>query len=250
MGKLLRFEFRKLFRMKSFYVCLLIMAVMAFIGAKLTSSMPKEMVKELSYNLQSNYYGLTGGKGNFTLVMLSIIIPIFVCLDFTNGAIKNVVARGYSRTKIFFSKYIVAIFITLVFVLGNMGFNYVAAKVFIKQENAVIPNFWYNILAIIIVSLITTTLGFIIAFIIRKVAGPIGIGILAPDIIALLLGALHLVKGMEKTKIPEYWYSSFYAKITEFGVKSEVLTNHILYSIAYILVFLVLGYFIFRKSEV
>ena len=47
--------------------------------------------------------------GNGIQLFLAILVSIFVCIEFSCGAIKNIASRGFSRTKIYTGKYLVCI---------------------------------------------------------------------------------------------------------------------------------------------
>lgn len=56
-------------------------------------------------------YGILGivseiTGGGFELIFIAVFICIWVVSEYTNGAIKNIVGKGYSRGKVFLSKYI------------------------------------------------------------------------------------------------------------------------------------------------
>ncbi len=121
MGQLFRFEFRKLFRQKSFYICGCVL-----IGLILLTAITLNMIYSLSQGnmeaggvtvsasddgfLYTGIYMLVGAvsSSNFTIV-LAIFLSLFVCSDYTNGTLKNIIARGYSRTRIYAVKYMVSL---------------------------------------------------------------------------------------------------------------------------------------------
>lgn len=129
MGQLFRFEFRKLFRQKSFYICGCVL-----IGLILLTAVTLNMIYSLSQGnmeaggvtvsasddgfLYTGIYMLVGAvsSSNFTIV-LAVFLSLFVCSDYTNGTLKNIIARGYSRTRIYAVKYMVSLAATTVYTI-------------------------------------------------------------------------------------------------------------------------------------
>ena len=98
MGKLLSFEFRKLFKQKSYYICTAICLLMG-------------------YMTLDRFSGGGGGYGfaqslvsavdiSSLTMLLGIWAAIFICEDYTVGTIRTVISRGYTRTAVFFAKLI------------------------------------------------------------------------------------------------------------------------------------------------
>lgn len=101
MGQLFRFEFRKLFRQKSFYICGCVL-----IGLILLTAVTLNMIYSLSQGnmeaggvtvsasddgfLYTGIYMLVGAvsSSNFTIV-LAVFLSLFVCSDYTNGTLKK-----------------------------------------------------------------------------------------------------------------------------------------------------------------
>lgn len=100
MGQLFRFEFRKLFRQKSFYICGCVL-----IGLILLTAVTLNMIYSLSQgNMEAGgvtvsasddgflYTGIfmlvqAISSSNFTIV-LAVFLSLFVCSDYTNGTLK------------------------------------------------------------------------------------------------------------------------------------------------------------------
>lgn len=102
MRKLLRFEFRKAFTTRAFYVILALSITMAIVTLRTYYS---RGISSVEYD---GLVSLARAFDNSNLAMFfGIFTAIFVCDDYTNGTIRNIVTRGYSRTMIYFSKLIV-----------------------------------------------------------------------------------------------------------------------------------------------
>ena len=123
MKQLLRFEFRKLFRSKAFYVCCAISVAFILITALTTKALEPEL-KKLDENYQSVYSGLTMLKDVFSngqiAILGGIMISILVCEDFTSDTLKNVYARGYTRQHVFYAKVVSTLSAYFIVIFADM----------------------------------------------------------------------------------------------------------------------------------
>lgn len=127
MGRLLKVYLMNIFRQKSFYICLFIDILFA-VGIPLLSSL---VLKAPNTIPVANRILQGLGVGIIPL----LFITIFVCSDFTDGAAKNFIARGYTRRQLLFAKFITcliamfvyylveAIIILILFSKNGLGFN-------------------------------------------------------------------------------------------------------------------------------
>jgi len=111
MTRLLKFEFRKLFFQKSFYICGGISLIL-MIATMVISRMASLMIPEGAILNPANN-GVNAALSAIDLSSIQLILPIFlplyICMDFTQGTIKNILARGFSRNQVLWSKYIVSV---------------------------------------------------------------------------------------------------------------------------------------------
>ncbi|MBR2578531.1 MAG: ABC transporter permease, partial [Clostridia bacterium] len=119
MLKLIKSDFYKLFRMKSFYICGVLAAIFAGLGIFSLNALDKMQyamygLEDMFISQYTGIYALTIGLGSATL-FVTIVVSMFVPGEFKFGTIKNIVSRGIGRTEIYFSKYIVMIFISVVY---------------------------------------------------------------------------------------------------------------------------------------
>ncbi len=118
---LIKSDFYKLFRMKSFCICAAIAAVLSGLGIFALDALDKAQyamygLEDMFISQYTGVYSLTLGLGSATL-FTTILVSMFVPGEFKFGTIKNIASRGISRVGIYFSKYIVTIFISVVYSL-------------------------------------------------------------------------------------------------------------------------------------
>mgnify|MGYP006972523160 CR=1 FL=1 len=102
-NRLIKFQVRNMFKQKSSYVCLCLLILMGpmltFIGAFNTSNYENIKVMPQMVSLISEEISL----------LSTIFIALFCCLNFNEVTTKNIIGRGYSRTQVLLSKYIVSL---------------------------------------------------------------------------------------------------------------------------------------------
>lgn len=89
MNQLLRFEFRKLLRQKSYYICLGTSFLFLFLNAVIAQQFSSG--KGPAITGFDSLQGTIGGL-SFTL-LLSISVALFISDDYAGGTIKNVFAK-------------------------------------------------------------------------------------------------------------------------------------------------------------
>ena len=103
MKNLLKLEFRKLKTRKSFYICIAVMVGMFAISTfTINGLINPDFSEDLGL---SGINSLIGALSSSSFTMISgIFVALFVCEDYTSQTVKNIYAKGYSRTKVYLSK--------------------------------------------------------------------------------------------------------------------------------------------------
>ena len=89
MNNLLKFEFRKLFNQKSFYICTGVMLALSFIAMLFNKALAEN--SDLNTVMPTAKSALLSAisSSNFTIIC-GIFIALFVCTDYDQQTIKNV----------------------------------------------------------------------------------------------------------------------------------------------------------------
>jgi len=134
MRQLLQYETRKLFSAKSFWICcgaLAAMTLMGLVSAKisqvvgthaLTSVPDTSNIPAAFFDHLSGRFLLVSSLHSMVPAALSILIAILVCFDFSQKTVRNVIAMGYSRANIFFSKLLVCMLAAVIYSCANVLF--------------------------------------------------------------------------------------------------------------------------------
>lgn len=237
MNRLIKFQVRNMFKQKSFYVCLCLLILMGpiltFIGAFNTPNYETIKVMPQMVSLLSGEISL----------LSTIFIALFCCLDFNEGTTKNIIGRGYSRTQVLLSKYIVSLiglfsfyiisFIIIFCLFGINGLGF---------ENVMLYSIINSIFRIIAYTIFFST----ISFILEKNGSAIIACLFAPSIIQTILS---LIDSKLKIDISKYWITNV---SNEFLSNSSLanLNYSIIFYIIYIVIFVVLGINIIKKREI
>lgn len=123
MRNLLKSDFYKLFRMKSFYVCCIVAAVISVVSMSLNAAVNSmtESFGDIDVSVQTTsfeniLYNLISPDGDWFILAI-IGVSLFVTIEYNSGTLKNIAARGFKRENIFFSKLIVCIVETFIITL-------------------------------------------------------------------------------------------------------------------------------------
>ena len=281
MGNMLKFECRRLFKKPSFYVCLGLCAVFTILTIAVSRANFNDMLK---YYGSSSYYPLENMKETFAKnfspdmlalnntgismmsTIMAIFMGIFVCEDRVRGTIKNIYARGYSRTDVFLAKFIVAsvtatlIFTAITLVAYISGWIMFATKPF-EVTPLKVNGIWLLILGKFVAILGVTALYFMLSELIGTTGFSIAANIFLPSVASMILYiGLELIyfvasKGDNFNyeavmKIAEYWIYSLASSGFAEEMKVEDYVGHLCASGGYVILFGFLSWLIARKKQV
>lgn len=262
MGKLFLFELRKLARQKSVYICLAVA-----LGLIALSALAFAFVDKVAQSEGGDVIGdMLGGAamfsvGSFTkgalsncefFLLLGVIVTLFCCNDYSNGTIKNIYAKGYSHAKVYFTKYLFSLILSLVFAALCIIISYAIGAGFAQKDNC-------DQLAAVVICQLVMVIGyhgifFSISMMLGKTGGSLAINILAPMFLGMILSLLTMlvqsaVQGSE-FDFGYIWFDSVFAKLNQIPVETEAFVRAVLMSIIYAGGFVTLGYFVNRRKEV
>ena len=258
MNNLLKLEFRRLFRAKSFYICLAItfpMIVLAAFTFKflLLMDVPAEEVEAMKDMLGSEFNSLSVLKSVISYASLPTILAIFVTIfvtdEYANDIIKNVYSKGYSRERIFFSKYLSSLAATLLFFLADAIAAMIVGKVLFGAFGTMGKNYIPALLASLFLLFAYHSLFFLIGISIRKSGGAIALSIIGPKIITLVLGLIDAIKDSEENTFSSYWLEGRLSVLSATDVTGKDILIAFLIGGIVIAACIVGGYFLNKARE-
>lgn len=251
MGNLLRLEFTRLKKQKSFYICTIIMIALIFLSI-LTANALTNASPEIAAEFKgSGIESLIGGMNNssFTLIA-SIFAILFVCEDFDQQTVKNIYARGYSRKSVYLSK-MISVFVstTVMFIIVEITALAFGTVYFGFGEPG---NFKF--LAVLgtqyIVTMANIALAFAIASVLRKNGSSISGIILVPMLVGVVCGLADSFLKIEDFTLTSLWLSNFMTDVSTLAVSAERMLVCLVGSMIYIPIFLIAGLHFNKKVEI
>ena len=247
MKNLLGFEFHKLFRAKSFYICTAVIFLMSFLtilvnklflsSTEMASLMPDAMQTMLSAVSSSNFTMIAG-----------IFIAIFACYDYEQQTIKNIYSHGFSRNKVYFAKLIICSIATIIMFALTLLFNYLLGLTMLNGATKD-GNYLGLVLGQLIYVVAYCSFVFAINLIVKKVGISIAFAILGPSLITLLITLIDSLLKIKDFKISSYWFGKFIEDLTNLATTANRLWTVMGLSLIYALIFILGGYLINKKQE-
>jgi len=256
MSNLLKTDFYRLFRSKSFYICGFIAFALFDLGLiliYLLSNMAAVNGAEISVAKSGIEFGLNAFPDMDSQIILSIIIGIFITSEFSHGTMKNVVSKGFSRIQIYFSKLITMIaatymIILVTFLTGTIGASIITGKIGDFSSNS-IAKYARTIGIELLLYAALTALLVAVGMLIRNLGGVIAINIVGIIIfIPIILNILQAISN-DKIKFMDFTLMSNMSLYVVNAEPAAYLRTFIV-ALAYFAVPTALGVFAFVKADV
>lgn len=237
MNRLIRLQLRNVFHNKLFYVCLGL-CLLLNTGIPFVASI---IIKDLSPLMPVNE--IVNMFNSTMSIMVVLFVVLFTCFDFSEGTTKNIIARGYSKVQLLFSKYIGSIVgVFSIYIVTSVVLLIMFSKNGITFDNIVLLKLLNGVIFTLTITIIYSTL----AFILEKNSAAIIVSLFVP---LFVNGILLLVDTKFKNNISKYWIDNV---PTDF-LKNPTIGNFgicILYCSIYIAIFLFLGIRFSKRKEI
>lgn len=260
MAALLRFEFRKLFRNKAFYICLgICVAVLVIntITSKLMADIMYEAMEEayaeMGITYEYNFSALALIKSVFnsnTAIIEGVVVSIIVCEDFASDIIKNIYSKGYNRTQVYFAKLLSSLCAFLMILLGGMIISFAVGFVLTGQLGSIGKNYLGSVFCIYLLAIAYFAVYYAIAIIFKKIAPSIVVSILGPTGISILLLLANTFIKNDDIDLTNYWISGAMTNLAMTDVETKWIIVSIVISILTIGGFGALSFLMHRKKDV
>ena len=264
MGRLLRFEIRKLFRQTSFYVCLAVLCALVFLGIFSTYSMIRlaktnlgveldlETLEMFGFDVDLNgrRYLLTALGGNNLTMLLGIFIALYVCSDYVNQTAKNIIGRGYSRTSFVAAKELVTAAGTLIFCLTACGLSFAIATGYWGAGKAWALTDLYRLLVQLLSVLAYAAFFSFFSFLLKKSGGAIAFNIIVPAVLSLVLTIVDIFTTKQEFFLSEYWLAYCLEVSTNLDAELAELAHCGIVAAGYLVVFVLLTHLIVGRQDV
>lgn len=253
MNNLFKLEFRRLFRAKSFYICLGISLAMILVTGLTTklilSAQSQDMLAAMGYdtNPPTALSTMKGIASSSLLMVLAAFVTLFVTEDYVGNTIKNIYSKGYSRDLVFFSKYVTTIVASTIIILANALFALLTGGVLFGEIGTTGHFFAGSVVAILFLLIVYVTIFFMVAICLRKVGGSLAICLVGPVVLSLILLLIDSISS--KFSISAYWLDGILANLAEYDVPGKTLA--IAFGVGFNMLAgsLLIGFFSNRKSN-
>ena len=254
MKNLLKLEYRKLRKQKSFYICMGIMALLLLLSALAT-----RLLLDFAASLSEEFAQITVLPTDFLLdtpadssfiLIVSIFTILTVCDDFEQQTVKNIYARGYSRPKVYLAK--------LIFLFTGTSFMFLVMEtlslcfsiLFFGTQGLNTPRL-LMILAVQYLAAMSEVAMFSAAgFLFRRIGVSIAVVIIGPMLIDAGLAAADFLIKKDSFSLADIWLSSFLSDLSVLTVDTGRILFCAAASLLYIAIFIGAGFLFSRKVEV
>ena len=251
MKKMLNFEFKKLIKAKYFYIIALISFAFVIISGLTSKAINDALVANGETVQPFSAYLFSKGalSGTYTL-LVGIFVALFATEDNSNGTIKNIYAKGYSRTLVYFAKYVVSLLAVIVISLLTVLVAYAYSNSVWGNALAITDNVAMIIFGQLLGICAYHAIFFAISSVFGKVGSAIALNIIGPMAVSLVLGLGDAFIKSENVKLTSYWLDSLFSNFTSAVSDTKLLPVGIALFIVYTVAAIVVGLLINRKKEI
>jgi len=267
MIKLLNYERKRLLRTKSFWIVLTVAAIftvfsllmmknsdlfMSAIGVDMILTGEIEDVIDEPIRLLG-VDALISCAGNLLITLLPMFISIFVASEFSKGTLKNVISKGYSKTKVYFSKLIACCLASTTIIAVVAIINTLLATTFWGfSEGSIV---WIKLISILSVKLLSfyalVSLSVFIAMTVRSSVGAIAINIGVVQFTPALLTSIAVIIRKEINLFVKYELSTVIIRLSDYKmVEQHEITSALIISLIYIVITCIIGNIIFLRRDI
>ena len=279
MYHILKAEIGKLFRSRTFLICCIIAVVMSVITLASYEMMSEVYTPEvvenfnqqtatdsgvsvqvsegLDFSFLKNLSGISvlemSFSGNVLTTLLAVLVSIFVCSEFSGGAIKNIASRGFSRTKIYTAKYIVCAIAGIILAMIVLITMFLGGTI-LWGVGETGGDFTSNLLTFLgIQFLLNAALSGLMVFVsmaVRNTGGSIAINVCIILFASMIFSLVDLVINSEKIKVADYWIGNIIVNISSLSIPSELLEKGLIVGILTIVVTYIAGATQFKLADI
>lgn len=245
MGKLICFELRKILRQKSLYICLAIVLGLIGLSAVVNASLEKNPEFDILFTVASFTKSALSSSSFF--MILGIFVALYCCDDISNNTLKNLYSRGYSRSRVFFSKYVVSLLVSEVLACLCFLFAFLTGRA--SASEAAGANVAGSVFSQLVIVVAYHAVYFSVATIIGKVGGSVAVNIAGPMLILTVLTLITSLLKLENVSLGDYWLDSAMQGLTAAAVQTKAYVKAVVMGIVYTAVFVPVGYVMNKKKE-
>lgn len=249
MFKLLNFEFRKLIRQKSFYICIAAMLAL-LVGSAYTTELMTAKSGVEDPSLSGISYLMEAISGSALSAVLAVFIPLFICEDYASGTIRNIVTRGFSRLEIFVAKLIAVLAATVLMTVVCLAAAYLVGTAFWGAGETAPGSEQIKILLCqLAVIAAYATLFFAVSSMLQKVGGSIAICLILPMAAAILLSLADAALAEREIELSGYWIENLGRSLASVEAETEDIKKALIGAGCYFAASIAASWLVIMKRE-
>ena len=249
MFKLLNFEFRKLIRQKSFYICIAAMLAL-LVGSAYTTELMTAKSGVEDPSLSGISYLMEAISGSALSAVLAVFIPLFICEDYTSGTIRNIITRGFSRLEIFIAKLIAVLAATVLMTAVCLAAAYLVGTAFWGAGE---PSLGSEQIKILLCQLAViaayATMFFAISSMLQKVGGSIAICLILPMAAVILLSLADAALAEREIELSGYWIENLGRSLASVEAEAEDIKKALIGAGCYFAASIAFSWLVIMKRE-
>ena len=234
MGRLLHFEFHKLLRQKSFYICLAVSVAMLLATTYTSVLISRGVAEPADIGVDGMDVMIGAVSGGMLSMVIGVFVPLFVCEDYAAGTIRNIITRGYTRLGVFAAKLTAVLLAAAVMTAVCMAAGYIAGTVLGgRGAQAFDAGVVKILLCQLAVILAQAALFYAISSVLQKTGGAIAICLVLPMVMTVLLTLADTALAEKEIELSGYWIDRVSSSLGSFDVSSDELKKALLTALAY-----------------
>ena len=249
MFKLLNFEFRKLIRQKSFYICIAAMLAL-LVGSAYTTELMTAKSGVEDPSLSGISYLMEAISGSALSAVLAVFIPLFICEDYASGTIRNIITRGFSRLEIFVAKLIAVLAATVLMTAVCLAAAYLVGTAFWGAGE---PSLGSEQIKILLCQLAViaayATMFFAISSMLQKVGGSIAICLILPMAAVILLSLADAALAEREIELSGYWIENLGRSLASVEAEAEDIKKALIGAGCYFAASIAFSWLVIMKRE-
>ena len=249
MFKLLNFEFRKLIRQKSFYICIAAMLAL-LVGSAYTTELMTAKSGVEDPSLSGISYLMEAISGSALSAVLAVFIPLFICEDYASGTIRNIITRGFSLLEMFIAKLIAVLAATVLMTAVCLAAAYLVGTAFWGAGE---PSLGSEQIKILLCQLAViaayATMFFAISSMLQKVGGSIAICLILPMAAVILLSLADAALAEREIELSGYWIENLGRSLASVEAEAEDIKKALIGAGCYFAASIAFSWLVIMKRE-
>ena len=266
MLSLLRADFYKLLRRKSFYICGLlgiIGACLFIILENMSFSLTLQSMNMDFESLPAMYRVYFSGISAFTRTVtyaglyIAIVVSMFVSGEFSFGTIKNIITSGKTRMSIYTSKLIMALVISTIYTLLCALAGFITGSILCGTGEITRTEYLeiFRIIGLVIaINFSMQALFTMVGFVVRSTGGTITINLVISMLAATILPFVDILVNkffhVEDFKITKYWPNAYLDVFNQLEISTDQIINGLIACAIIFVASTVIGMITFQKRDI